>query len=144
MLNIKQIRTKLETSTADTGKNPVSAMIQAFTSDGINGGADEISRHTETKYLRVWQDDLMGQTGCVSLERKSQAVEKSVCVIPLAREHVEMGHQTWQFGGNRLAAVYSISDKTCSHDLFMGVLLIKACLSIDELVAVMASRLYLV
>lgn len=53
MLNIRQIRTKLETSTVDTGKYPVSEMIQAFTSDGINGGADRTSRHIETMYLRM-------------------------------------------------------------------------------------------
>lgn len=48
----------------------------------------------------------------------------------------------WRPRDNRLAAVYSISDKTCSHDLFMGVLLIKACLLKNELVVVMASQLY--
>lgn len=54
-----------------------------------------------------------------------------------------MSHQTWRSGGNHLAVIsIRLVIKTCSYDLFMRVLLTQACLLKNELVVVMASRLY--
>lgn len=76
MLNIRQIRTKLETSSVDTGKYLASGKMQSCTSNGIYGGADWANRHIETMYLRMWQEYLEGRLAVMSEERKPKAIEK--------------------------------------------------------------------